>query len=640
MIATQMTGRRILAPILALVLLAAAFLYTTRLDRVPPFLSTDETSFALEAHAIATTARDQNGRLLPLYFQIYENIWFHPALVYAMAPILAVTPPSPTAVRLPTVIVALAGIFLLYVLTRRLGASRGAAAVGALLLALTPAHFMHGRLACDYLFPVPFVLGWLILLVDAQRLQSSWRFFAAGALLGIGLYTYIASVMMMPVYLLLTYVTLFAAGARNVRPFALVTAGFTLLVVPLALYLLAMPEVYAGFVGRYAKATVNVDVVQHPLALFSARLVDEWWPTYRSFFERRFLFEHAETHLLSSTYTTGIFMKAMQVLIPLGLFHILRNRRTPFTWLLLATFFTAPLAASMIPEKYAIDRALMLVVSGAIIATFGIDWLLLPRPRFAAWPAGAACVALVGWTVFQFNDFYRDYLTEYPKRAAFWFDGNHPGAFAPLVDQHTKEDQRFIYLSARLPRIEDHWKLYLLRRDRADLLKRTVYFSDRDLQLAFVKPGSLLLTGADDAAERTFLKLQAVRPVTQITEPDGTPSFTIFERTEWAGLYRFDGTYSVKVDVTCSTGKQPCNSAAVPAPCLHTITVANGLVSDNCGYLRPAAIADDGRYDGAETNFGIALSGIFDTNGAVRLSGSGQARDNRYEFILVLTKQN
>ena len=67
----------------------------------PSFLSNDETAFGLQAHAIATTAHDENGRLLPLYFQMMENVWFHPALVYWMAPVLAVVRPMPWAMRLP-----------------------------------------------------------------------------------------------------------------------------------------------------------------------------------------------------------------------------------------------------------------------------------------------------------------------------------------------------------------------------------------------------------------------------------------------------------------------------------------------------------------------------------------------------------
>src|SRR5437867_10006259 len=104
-------------------MLAAAVLYTVRLNGVPPSLSTDETAFALQAHAIATTAHDENGRLLPLYFQVFENVWFHPALVYCMAPVLAVVRPMPWAVRLPTVVVALCNIFLVFALARRLGTS-------------------------------------------------------------------------------------------------------------------------------------------------------------------------------------------------------------------------------------------------------------------------------------------------------------------------------------------------------------------------------------------------------------------------------------------------------------------------------------------------------------------------------------
>src|SRR6185369_2902711 len=185
-----MTGRRIEATTLAIVVLAAAALYAARLSHVPSFLSNDETAFGLQAHAIATTAHDENGRLLPLYFQMMQNVWFHPALVYLMAPVLAVVRPMPWAVRAPIVIVALGNMLLVFVVARRLGASDAAAIGASVLLGLTPTHLLHGRFACDYLLPVPCVLVSLILLVDANRTDASWRFFAAGCVLGLGLYTY------------------------------------------------------------------------------------------------------------------------------------------------------------------------------------------------------------------------------------------------------------------------------------------------------------------------------------------------------------------------------------------------------------------------------------------------------------------
>jgi 4-amino-4-deoxy-L-arabinose transferase-like glycosyltransferase len=637
---TSPMNPRIRALGLVTVVMAMAALYTVRLNDVPSFLSSDETAFALQAHAIATTAHDQNGRLLPLYFQMMQNVWFHPALVYVMAPFLAVLRPMPWAVRLPIAIVSLCNILLVFVVARRLGASDAAAIGASVLLGLTPTHLLHGRFACDYLLPVPCVLVWFILLVDADRSDTSWRFFAAGAALGLGLYTYIAAVVLMPVFLALTYLTLFLKGVRRVRPYAAVMAGFIVLVLPLATYLIAIPQVYAGLAERYGGA--NVDIVNHPRALFDAGIMVQRWKTYRSFFEWSFLFDRAETHVMSSTYTTGVFLKVMKVLIPIGTYHILRNRRTAFTLLLLAAFLAAPLAASLVPEPYAIDRALLLLPMAALIAGFGVDWLLAPRIWFAAWTARAVCVGLFVWTVVQFNGFYRDYLTAYPLRASSWFDGNHPGAFEPIVREHPRDDRRLIYLSDGLPRIREHWKLYLLGHGRKDLLGRTVFFA-QDLGLSGVAPGSVLLTGTDDPVERSFLKMDIVRPVAHITEPDGAPAFTIFERTQAQSFYRFDGTYAAQVSLACAPGGVHDGCASLPTtaqcPSMETVTVANNLVFDTCGYLNQTAITDDGRYVGTSRSQGLPITGTFATAGTFRLSGRGASGGNQYQLTFLLTKR-
>ena len=526
------------ALVLSAVAIAAVVVYTAHLNRAPIYLNNDETAFALQAHAIATTARDEHGRFLPLYFQVFDDVWFHPVLVYVMAPVLAVVRPMPWAVRLPTAVVAVSNVLLVFVVARRLGASDAAAIGASVLLALTPAHVMHGRLACDYLYPVPCVLLWLILLIDYRTSRTRWRLFAAGSVLGLGLYTYIASLVMMPVYLLLTYLVLFLTGARSVRPYAAVTAGFVLLVLPLAAWLVAVPEVYAGFAGRYGGA--GVDVLHDPAGLFRAGLMDQRWAIYRSFFEWSFLFDRAASHVMSSTYTSGVFLKAMAVFIPIGVYHLLRNRRTAFTVLILLGALSAPLAASLIDERYTIDRALVLLPMGALIGAFGIDRLLVRRTWFADWAGRAVCAGLCIWMAVQFDGFYRDYLTAYRVRSAFWFHGNHPGAFEPIVREYPPGDPRLIYLSDGLPWIRQHWKLYLLRRGRTDLLARTVYFTLRDLDLTGVRPGSVLLTGAGDPVERELLKMSAVRAVAQVAEPDGSLSFTRFERLAGANAGRLD----------------------------------------------------------------------------------------------------
>ncbi len=350
--------------VLSLTVLAAALVHTWQLDRAPVYLGNDETAFALQAHSIATTARDEDGRFLPLYFHVFDNIWFHPALVYAMAPVMAVVPPVPWAVRLPTALLALANVVLVFVLARRLGASDLAAIGASVLLTITPAHVIHGRLACDYLYPVPCVLAWLVLLIDYNRVRTSWRLFAA-------------SMVTMPVLLMLTFVVLRASGIRQAKPYAIVAGGFALMAVPLAIWLLAVPEVYAGFAGRYRDT--GADVVHSPLGFFRLTLMKERWSVYSSFFNWSFLFDRAEGHVVSSTYASGVFLKGMTVLLPVGIYHLVRNRRTVFTMLVLAVFFCAPIAASLVNERYTIDRAMVLVPAGALIGAFGIDWLLVRR---------------------------------------------------------------------------------------------------------------------------------------------------------------------------------------------------------------------------------------------------------------------
>ena len=397
---------------------------------------------------------------------------------------------------------------------------------------------------------------------------------------------------------------------------------------------------YAGFAGRYRSA--GVDVIGGQTGLLHLDLMAQRWAIYRSFFERQFLFERAETMVMSSTYQSGVFLKAMQLLLPLGAYHILRNRRTPLTVLVLAGFVSAPLAASLIHEPYTIDRAIVLLPMGALIGAFGIDWLLVERGPLLAWAGRAACAALAVWMTMQFNGFYRDYVADYRARSAFWFNGNHPGAFEAIVWKSPRGDARRIYVSDDLPMVREQWRLYLLGRSRTDLLARTVYFTLQDLHLKDLEPGTMLLTGADDAAERTFLKQSALKPVTHIYEPDGSPSFTLFERTPVSVSYAFDGTYAARVEVSCTPGGGAAACTALPStaacPSNETIVVVNDLATDKCGYLSQAALGPDGAYRGVSPTYGIPVSGTFAMSGFT-LTGAGDSGGNRYHLTIVATKQ-
>src|SRR5262249_5959475 len=191
-------------PVVALAAVTAA-LYGWRLGAAPIYVSPDEAIIAVDAHSLATTGYDVHSRFLPLYFQIQlpgetRMGWFTPAIFYLSAVVYQALPFTEATIRVPTVIVAIADVVLIYLAGARIFRARWLAAAAALMLAATPAHFMLGRYALDYLYPLPFVLGWLVCLLaylDTDRVR--WLA-AAAALLGVGFFSYIAAVVMMPIY--------------------------------------------------------------------------------------------------------------------------------------------------------------------------------------------------------------------------------------------------------------------------------------------------------------------------------------------------------------------------------------------------------------------------------------------------------
>jgi len=247
---------RLSTPVTAVVLAVATFLMCAhRLQGAPMYLSPDEVIIAVDAHSIASTARDVEGHFLPLYFNIQmrgedRRGWFTPAIFYLSALCQKVLPFSESTVRMPSVLVGTIDVVLMFLVARRLFHSEWLAVAATALLAMTPAHFMLTRLGLDYLYPLPFILAWLLCLTHFSESRST-TLFASTLFLGLGFFSYIASVVMMPLYLLLTGVLLFL-GNRPPRFYAAALAGFCLpLLLLLVPWLARHPTAMTDTMQRY-----------------------------------------------------------------------------------------------------------------------------------------------------------------------------------------------------------------------------------------------------------------------------------------------------------------------------------------------------------------------------------------------------
>ena len=96
---------------LGALLIAATALYSWRLAEVPAYLMHDEVNFALQAQALASTGRDTNGRLLPVYFsETGFEAGRDPVMIYVTALMFTLWPLSESAVRLPTVLTGMVSV--------------------------------------------------------------------------------------------------------------------------------------------------------------------------------------------------------------------------------------------------------------------------------------------------------------------------------------------------------------------------------------------------------------------------------------------------------------------------------------------------------------------------------------------------
>jgi 4-amino-4-deoxy-L-arabinose transferase-like glycosyltransferase len=449
-----------------------------------------------------------------------------------------VLPLSEWTARLPSVVVAMTDVVLMYFVARRMFTRHRPAVLAAVLLALTPAHFIHGRIAMDYLYPVPFVIGWLLCLLIFLDRRRPRVLFAATSLLGLGIYTYIASVVMMPVYLALTGLALFRTGHPR-RSYAIAAAGFAWPLV-LLLWLAFHPAILGETLVRYHLDRPVAETTRVIRRLPMPELLDEVRRSVRFseatgrislywyFFDPAYLFvTGGYANIVNSTRHAGVFLLPFVVLVPVGIVAAASSRTIVGVTILIG-FLSAPLAACLVvPEPYAVDRELVILPFGVLLAVIGVEAMLASRtPRWRA-----AAVVLLAIVPLQFAFFLFDYYGDYRRFSAVWFNGNRRGALEEIIARDVRKPAPAVYLSvAHVPYLEAYWRLYLTKHHRTDLLARSVYFDEGSLDVQTVPRGALLLATRKDAHVTALVAQQQLRKLVDIVEPAEPSYFSVLER--------------------------------------------------------------------------------------------------------------
>jgi 4-amino-4-deoxy-L-arabinose transferase-like glycosyltransferase len=460
-----MTARSSTAIVAAMIAIGAAFLYLPHLGDVPPYLIHDEAQGALQAKAIATTGHDLSGRLLPMYFTEPEfPPGRDPVEIYVTALGLTVLPFTDGGARTPTALIAVLDIVLMFFAARAIFGRGWAGVLAAVLLALTPIHLIRGRLLLSPLYSIPFVLCWLWALARFEEQPSARRFIAACASLALGMYSYLAAVVMMPLYLLMTL----AVAARSIRWRAVYLAAivFVVCILPMAGWYLTHPERNAQIVSQYQLGGSGGGSLVQSLVASAGHHLNLYW----LFFDPAYLFVSGDASLINSTRTSGLFPYAFALLLPIGLITAGRAKQ-PRGWVLIAGFLAAPLV-SVISGAIEMNRVMFVIPFAVLVAAFGAVALIDSRSILAR----AFAVLLLTSVAWQFGGFYRDYMSDsYRMRAAAWLSGNPREALRELI---ARSGSGPIYISGDIQWIHRFWRFYAIEAGRLDLVQRTTYFAE------------------------------------------------------------------------------------------------------------------------------------------------------------------
>src|SRR5215472_2431343 len=238
---------------LTLAFFGLAFLYFHRLGDAPIYLAHDEAMFGVTAHELAWHGRDADGNVLPMFMHMNGVYWNMPAHVYLTALSVRLLGTNEAAIRASSAAASLVAVLLVYWFCRRVFRHRGFAALAAGMLALSPAFFIDSRLSTDHHYPVVAIGLWLMcpasFFDDPDR--DLWLALA-GLSLGVGLYTYGASVLLMPLYAALTVIVLLKARVYRVPAYAAFFLCFAVVIAPFVFFVVRNPG-YGGDVANMYK---------------------------------------------------------------------------------------------------------------------------------------------------------------------------------------------------------------------------------------------------------------------------------------------------------------------------------------------------------------------------------------------------
>jgi 4-amino-4-deoxy-L-arabinose transferase-like glycosyltransferase len=398
------------------ILLIGAIVRVWAMGSVPGGLQQDEASAAYDAYALLHYGIDRNGFHLPLVLVGWgSSMDALPA--YLAMPFMAVFGGNRFAARLPSLLLGIASIVVLYKLIR-ITIDKPTAQIAALLMAISPGHIMLSRWAHDACyFPGFFLIGVLLLALSFRRKRL---LYASALLFGLSLYTYPTAYLVVPLFLVL--ISVYGAVHRlwPWKQFLLTGLMLFVLALPIAAFMVInakhLPSIVTPFFSIPRLPTPPRYGVISNLPFINPSFLRTSWQNLQEGFR---LLESQNDGLIWNVMPEfGVLYLFSLPLILLGFALLVERtwkREAQPAFVLLAWCVTTVLVAAF--NSLNINRANIAFIPMIFCAAIGLKFFR--RKGIVFWP-------LLALFLISFVRFTHSYFSEYRNRSAF--------AFAPSLD--------------------------------------------------------------------------------------------------------------------------------------------------------------------------------------------------------------
>lgn len=330
--------------LLFLIILLSSLLRFYKLGSIPPALYTDEIDQGYNAYSVMQNGKDEHGSFLPVSLRSFGD-WKPPIQSYLMIPFIKLFGLNEISVRLPSVISGILSVILTYLLVRFLlhnsQSSSKTALLAAFFTAISPWHIFQSRCAMLVMIAlVCFQAGTLFFLIGKKKIYYAFSaiFFV------ISIYSYYGMRVIVPVFLMTLFIYYLLKKKITLQNLGIFILTAFFLMLPLLITFLHQREVVLGraqtvsvFYDKGVKlrqwelftqdginySTLLSRFFHNNLYLYGINILSR----YFSHFDARYLFIIGDQAQPFQIPYMGILNAGDLLLIPVGLYSVLKKRK-------------------------------------------------------------------------------------------------------------------------------------------------------------------------------------------------------------------------------------------------------------------------------------------------------------------------